>query len=109
MEPIEDLVIDVAEEFQGVSSRSSARRGKMTKMVNHGNGRVRLEFAYSGARTDWVSLAVPHRNERHRHHESSVFRMGAVARAIPPGHRRAGRRPCRRGDRLRHLEPSGTR
>ncbi len=45
MEPIEDLVIDVAEEFQGVViAQVGTRRGTMTKMVNHGSGRVRLEF-----------------------------------------------------------------
>jgi len=45
MEPIEDLVVDVAEEFQGVViAQVGTRRGTMTKMVNHGSGRVRLEF-----------------------------------------------------------------
>ncbi|HEY3886230.1 MAG TPA: translational GTPase TypA, partial [Vicinamibacterales bacterium] len=45
VEPIEDLVIDVAEEFQGVViALTGTRRGTMTKMVNHGSGRVRLEF-----------------------------------------------------------------
>jgi GTP-binding protein len=45
MEPVEDLVIDVAEEFQGlVIAQVGTRRGTMTKMVNHGSGRVRLEF-----------------------------------------------------------------
>ena len=45
MEPVEDLVIDVAEEFQGaVIAGVGQRRGTMTKMVNHGSGRVRLEF-----------------------------------------------------------------
>ncbi|MCC7031874.1 MAG: translational GTPase TypA [Acidobacteria bacterium] len=45
MEPVEELVIDVAEEFQGVViSMCGTRRGTMTKMVNHGSGRVRLEF-----------------------------------------------------------------
>jgi len=44
-EPVEDLVIDVAEEFQGVViAQIGIRRGTMTKMVNHGSGRVRLEF-----------------------------------------------------------------
>jgi GTP-binding protein len=44
-EPVEDLVIDVAEEFQGlVIAQVGTRRGIMTKMVNHGSGRVRLEF-----------------------------------------------------------------
>jgi GTP-binding protein len=45
MEPVEDLVIDVAEEFQGVViAMVGTRKGTMTKMVNHGSGRVRLEF-----------------------------------------------------------------
>jgi GTP-binding protein len=45
MEPVEDLVIDVAEDFQGVViAQCGTRRGTMTKMVNHGSGRVRLEF-----------------------------------------------------------------
>jgi GTP-binding protein len=44
-EPVEDLVIDAAEEFQGVViAQIGIRRGTMTKMVNHGSGRVRLEF-----------------------------------------------------------------
>jgi GTP-binding protein len=44
-EPIEDLVIDVPEDFQGVViAQVGTRRGVMTKMVNHGSGRVRLEF-----------------------------------------------------------------
>jgi GTP-binding protein len=45
MEPVEDLVIDVPEEFQGVViAQAGTRRGIPTKMVNHGSGRVRLEF-----------------------------------------------------------------
>jgi GTP-binding protein len=44
-EPVEELVIDVAEEFQGVViANVGMRRGTMTRMVNHGSGRVRLEF-----------------------------------------------------------------
>jgi GTP-binding protein len=44
-EPVEELVIDVAEEFQGVViAQVGIRRGTMTRMVNHGSGRVRLEF-----------------------------------------------------------------
>jgi GTP-binding protein len=44
-EPVEELVIDVPEEFQGVViAQAGTRRGIMTRMVNHGSGRVRLEF-----------------------------------------------------------------
>ena len=45
VEPVEDLVIDVPEEFQGVViAQAGTRRGVLSKMVNHGSGRVRLEF-----------------------------------------------------------------
>jgi GTP-binding protein len=45
LEPVEDLVIDVPEEFQGVViAQAGGRKGTMTKMVNHGSGRVRMEF-----------------------------------------------------------------
>ena len=44
-EPVEDLIIDVPEEFQGVViAQAGTRRGVLSKMVNHGSGRVRLEF-----------------------------------------------------------------
>jgi GTP-binding protein len=45
MEPVEELVVDVAEDYQGtVIAEIGIRRGMMTKMINHGSGRVRLEF-----------------------------------------------------------------
>ncbi|HEY6361200.1 MAG TPA: translational GTPase TypA [Vicinamibacterales bacterium] len=45
VEPVEELVIDVPEEFQGVViAMVGTRRGVMSKMINHGSGRVRLEF-----------------------------------------------------------------
>jgi GTP-binding protein len=44
-EPVEHLVIDCPEAFLGVViEKLGARKGKMSKMVNHGSGRVRLEF-----------------------------------------------------------------
>jgi GTP-binding protein len=45
LEPIEQVVIDCPEEFIGVVTEAMGRRkGQMTRMVNHGTGRVRLEF-----------------------------------------------------------------
>ena len=45
VEPVEELVIDVPELFQGVViAQVGERKGIMTKMVNNGSGRVRLEF-----------------------------------------------------------------
>jgi GTP-binding protein len=44
-EPMEILVVDCPEEFIGVvTQKVGMRRGRMTKMINHGTGRVRLEF-----------------------------------------------------------------
>ena len=44
-EPVEELVVDVAEDYQGVViAQLGTRRASMTKMVNHGTGRIRLEF-----------------------------------------------------------------
>jgi GTP-binding protein len=44
-EPVELLVIDCPETFIGVViEKLGSRKGKMAKMVNHGSGRVRLEF-----------------------------------------------------------------
>jgi GTP-binding protein len=44
-EPMEQLTVDVPEDFVGVVTQAlSLRKGRMTNMVNHGSGRVRLEF-----------------------------------------------------------------
>jgi GTP-binding protein len=44
-EPMEQLVIDIPEEYIGVVTQQiGMRRGKMQKMQNNGFGRVRLEF-----------------------------------------------------------------
>ena len=45
MEPQELLLVDVPEAYVGVViEKMGMRKGKMAKMVNHGSGRVRLEF-----------------------------------------------------------------
>ncbi len=45
-EPVEQLIIDCPEEFIGViTEKLGTRRGRMEQMVNHGTGRVRLEFS----------------------------------------------------------------
>jgi GTP-binding protein len=44
-EPLELAVVDIPEEFIGiVTEKMSARHGRLVKMINHGYGRVRLEF-----------------------------------------------------------------
>jgi GTP-binding protein len=45
MEPIEQVIIDCPENFIGVVTEALGRRkGKMTKVVDHGAGRVRMDF-----------------------------------------------------------------
>ena len=44
-EPVEVLTVDCPEQFVGVvMEKMGIRKGKMSKMINHGSGRVRLEF-----------------------------------------------------------------
>ena len=44
-EPLEHLTVDCPEEFVGVvMEQLGSRKAKTTKMVNHGSGRVRIEF-----------------------------------------------------------------
>jgi GTP-binding protein len=45
LEPIELTVIDCPDTFIGVVTEAMGRRrGRLTKMINHGTGRVRMEF-----------------------------------------------------------------
>ncbi|HEX2252243.1 MAG TPA: translational GTPase TypA [Thermoanaerobaculia bacterium] len=45
MEPMEMLVVDCPESAVGaVTQKVGSRRGRMMKMINHGSGRVRMEF-----------------------------------------------------------------
>jgi len=44
-EPLELAVVDIPEQFIGIiTEKMSGRYGRLVKMVNHGYGRVRLEF-----------------------------------------------------------------
>jgi len=46
LEPIEHLIVDVAEEFVGVVTElTGSRKARMLDLVNDGRGQVRLEFA----------------------------------------------------------------
>jgi len=45
-EPIEHVFVDCAETFTGVvTEKLGVRRGRMINLVNHGGGRVRMEFS----------------------------------------------------------------
>jgi GTP-binding protein len=53
-EPYELVVVDVPDAYIGVATeRLGLRKGRMTKMANHGHGRARLEFRIPSRRTSW--------------------------------------------------------
>ncbi len=60
-EPVEQLTVDVPEDYVGVVTQMLAlRRGRMDQMVNHGTGWVRMEYrvparALIGFRTEFVT------------------------------------------------------
>jgi GTP-binding protein len=60
-EPQEQLIVDCPEGFVGVvTQKVGSRRGRMTRMVNHGTGRVRLDYRIPsrgllGFRTEFLS------------------------------------------------------
>jgi len=46
LEPIEHLFVDTPDDYMGViTEKLSLRQGRMINMVNHGTGRIRLEFS----------------------------------------------------------------
>ena len=60
-EPIEQLFIDCPEDYVGtVTQKLGPRKGRLSRMTNHGSGHVRLEFAIPsrgllGFRTEFLS------------------------------------------------------
>ena len=111
VEPVEDLVIDVAEEFQGVViAQCGMRRGTMTKMVNHGSGRVRMEFRIPargliGFRSQFLTETKGTGIMNHLFAGWEPWH-GAIPTTT---HRRPGRRSTWCRHRLRHLESPGAR
>jgi len=61
-EPVEELIIDVPEEFLGaVTQLLASRKGRMTNMTNNGSGWVRIEFRVPsrgliGFRTEFLTI-----------------------------------------------------
>jgi GTP-binding protein len=61
-EPVEDLTIDVPEEFLGpITQLMAARKGRMTNMVNNNTGWTRMEFLVPsrgliGFRTEFLTI-----------------------------------------------------
>ena len=109
LEPYEELMIDVAEDYMGVvMEKLGPRRGEMTEMRNPGQGMVRLTFRIParglfGYRSEFLTDT-----RGHRHHASSLSRLRALGRpAGRPEARGAGGRPGGRGGRVRAGQPAG--
>ena len=98
VEPVEELVIDVPEDHQGVViAQVGERKGVMTKMVNNGSGRVRLEFRIPargliGFRSQFMTDTKGTGIMNHIFASWEPWHGAIPARA----ERRAGRRPRRR-------------
>ena len=111
MEPVEMLVIDCPEAYIGVViEKLGSRKGKMSKMINNGSGRVRLEFH------------IPSRGLIGLRGEILTDTRGtAILNSLfPRVHRMAGRHsdapdrfagggPRRQNHRQRHLQSAGAR
>jgi GTP-binding protein len=111
-EPVESLVVDCPEEYVGVvAEKVGARKGRMTKMINHGSGRVRMEFRIPsrgliGFRTEFLrdtrgSGIMNHLYDEYEpwHGEIPVRAAGALV-ADRPGRCTAFA--------IEHLQPRGT-
>ncbi|MEI9968502.1 MAG: hypothetical protein WDM87_07745 [Terracidiphilus sp.] len=94
MEPVEHLTIDVPEQFTGtVIEKLGPRKGEMTKMHNHGSGRVRLEFRVPQPRAHRLAQRNVDRDARNHRDETrssmdtflirARFRSGPPARSLP--------------------------
>jgi len=63
MEPLELAVVDIPEELRGDRHREDGDPpGRLTKMINHGSGRVRLEFHVTSRGLIGFRKPVPHRH-----------------------------------------------
>ena len=104
-------MIDVPEDHQGiVIAQVGERKGVMTKMVNNGSGRVRLEFRIPargliGFRSQFMTDTKGTGIMNHIFSSWEPWH-GAIPVA---GERRARRGPRRRGHLVRDLQPAGAR
>ena len=110
-EPMEILVVDCPEDFIGVvTQKIGVRKGRMTKMVNHGSGRVRLEFRLPsrgliGFRTEFLTDTrgtglMNHLFDGHEPWQGDIPHR-------PTGALVADRPGCATGYAIAHLQPRG--
>ena len=111
LEPIEKVFIDCEEGFMGVvTEKLSQRKGRMNNLVNHGSGRVRMEFSVPsrgliGYRDEFLTDTKGHGHPEH------LLRgvRGASGRFSGPFHRLHRGRPHWFGRGLRPVQPGAAR
>jgi len=111
-EPMEHLTIDIPEDYLGVVTQLMAlRKGRMTQMVNHGTGWVRLEYVVPargliGFRTEFLTET---RGTGLLHHVFDKYEpWHGELRTRPTGSLVADRRGATTGFALSNLQERGT-
>ncbi len=111
-EPMETLVIDCPEEFVGVvTQKLGPRKGRMRRMINHGSGRVRLEFQIPsrgilGFRSELLSDTKGTGIMNHLFDSYEIW-QGDIAHR-PTGALAADRTGRATAYAIEHLQPRGT-
>ena len=87
LEPIEEVTVDVDEEFAGVVvDKLSQRTGELVEMRTGAGGKTRIVAHVPLARADRLPRRVPDRHPRHRRAQPGVPRLGAAqGRRSPAG------------------------
>jgi GTP-binding protein len=86
LEPIEQLVVDIPEEFMGpVMEALGNRKAEMVNMINHGNGQLRLEFhvparGLIGFRSDFLTMTKGYGIMNHLFHGYGPYRGDIATR-----------------------------
>ncbi len=80
MEPIEEVTIDVDDEYSGavIEKLTGPRKGELVEMKPAGVGKTRIDRACPVARSDRLSRRISDRHARHRRSEPRLPRLGAA-------------------------------
>ena len=107
LEPVEEVVIDVDEEYSGVVvQKMSERKAEMAELRPSGGNRVRLKFFAPTRGLNRLPVGTDDRHARHGDHEPSVPRISALqGRYRRP---RSGRSALQRRWRIRCLRHVST-
>ena len=111
LEPMEQLIIDVPEEYQGaIIQELSLRKGELVGVESTGHRPGAPRVHHLDARPDRLPQRLPHRDARPGRDELALHRLRPVeGRPSRPRARFAGQPDGRRGRRLLAREPAEAR